>query len=165
MRDNHNYDRYDMFAVFEEIIGHLDLIQMVDFTTWSRIVNNTLKESILDHVYIQCPTTIDYIKGVCPPFGDHTLVLIALKHPRRNELKTLIKRNWRNYSKEKLIESLKAVRWELGIGQVQPFWNNFEAKLVAVVDKLAPLALLTFTFQLPSGALYFTHYYIPLREA
>ena len=58
-------------------------------------------------------------------------------------MKTLIKRNWRNYSKEKLIESLKAVRWELGIGQVQPFWNNFEAKLVAVVDELAPLAQFT----------------------
>ena len=24
MRDNHNYDRYDMFVDFEEIIGHLD---------------------------------------------------------------------------------------------------------------------------------------------
>ena len=91
MRDKHNYDRYDMFAVFEEIIGHLDLKQMVDFTTWSRILNNTLKESILDHVYIQCPMTIDYIKGVCPPFGDHTLILIVLKHQRREELKTLIK--------------------------------------------------------------------------
>ena len=26
------------------------------------------------------------------------------------------------------------------MAQVQPFWNSFEAKLIAVVDELAPLA-------------------------
>ena len=50
MRYDLNYGHYDLFVEFEEILGNLDLIQMVDFTTWSRIVNNALRSSILDHV-------------------------------------------------------------------------------------------------------------------
>ena len=50
MRDSPNYDRYEMFVDFEEILGNLDLIQIEEFVTWSRIVNNILKESVLDRV-------------------------------------------------------------------------------------------------------------------
>ena len=76
MRYNLYHNHYDMFVDFKEILGSLDLIQMVDFITWSRIVNNTLKSSLLDHVYVQCQTTIKSIKEIHPPFGDHDLVLI-----------------------------------------------------------------------------------------
>ena len=52
MRYNLNYRHHDLFMEFEEVLGNLDLFQMVDFNTWSRIVNNTLRSSLLDLVFI-----------------------------------------------------------------------------------------------------------------
>ena len=55
-RNNVNY-RYDnMFNDFDDVFDNLNLIQMVEFKTWSRVVNNVLRESIIDHIYVTDPT-------------------------------------------------------------------------------------------------------------
>ena len=46
------YDKFNLFGDFERILGNKDLIQMVNCPTWSRVVNNSLKQSTLDHVYL-----------------------------------------------------------------------------------------------------------------
>ena len=43
----------------------------VDFKTWLRIVNNSLEESTLDHIYVRDPTMVDEIKSLKAVFGDH----------------------------------------------------------------------------------------------
>jgi hypothetical protein len=45
------YRLRDLFGSFDEILGGINLVQMIDFTTWSRMVLNVYRESILDHVY------------------------------------------------------------------------------------------------------------------
>ena len=39
---------------------------MIEFDTWSRIVGNELKVSILDHVYIKDPTLLKDLKSILP---------------------------------------------------------------------------------------------------
>ena len=56
-----DYINREFFNDFEEILGGLELIQMVEFPTWSRIVNDQLKESVLDHIYVTDPTSISSI--------------------------------------------------------------------------------------------------------
>ena len=40
-----------MFIDFENKLGDLDLIQLLKVSPWSRMITNTLKESILDLIY------------------------------------------------------------------------------------------------------------------
>ena len=44
------------FDDFDDLLFDENLIQLVEFPTWSRIVNNVLLESILDHIYVKDPT-------------------------------------------------------------------------------------------------------------
>ena len=48
-----NYAHKNLFSDSDEELSSCDLIQMIEFDTWSRIVGNELKVSILDHVYIK----------------------------------------------------------------------------------------------------------------
>ena len=43
----------------------------VDFKTWLRIVNNSLEESTLDHIYVRDPTMVVEIKSLKAVFGNH----------------------------------------------------------------------------------------------
>ena len=47
-----NYAYAGLFDIFEEKLGHLDLIQMITFDTWSRLVGNVFRSSLLDHIYV-----------------------------------------------------------------------------------------------------------------
>ena len=49
------------------------------------------------------------------------------------------RRNWRKYNKEKLINVLSQVNWQIEYDNVQSYWNSFESKLIEVVDILAPI--------------------------
>ena len=40
---------------FDDALSNFGLEQLVNFVTWSRLVNNVLKSSILDHIYRQSP--------------------------------------------------------------------------------------------------------------
>ena len=82
------------------------MIQLINQPTWSRIVNNTLRESIIDHIYVQDPTVVTDINLKTPLFGDHKLVIFNITGNHVPPLQT-IKRKWTHYSKENLINSLK----------------------------------------------------------
>ena len=51
------------FDDFENVLCDYDLIQLVEFPTWSRIINNVMHESVLDHIYVMDPTIVDYIES------------------------------------------------------------------------------------------------------
>ena len=51
-KENINYRYANLFNDFEEILTINTLFQIIEFPTWSRIVNNELKESTLDHIYL-----------------------------------------------------------------------------------------------------------------
>ena len=47
--------------------------------------------------------------------------------------------DWRKYSKEVLLRELSLVDWYSDVNNVQNMWDDFECKLVKVVDKVTPL--------------------------
>ena len=51
-KDNLNFRYKNMFEDLDAKLSDKNLIQIIDFPTWSRLINNVLKESILDHVYL-----------------------------------------------------------------------------------------------------------------
>ena len=49
------------------------------------------------------------------------------------------KRDWRHYSKDNLCNELCSIDWSTDIDDVQGFWNDFEFKLIYVIDKIVPI--------------------------
>ena len=50
----------ELITVFED----LELVQLVDFETWSRLINGNWKYSTLDHVYVKDATQIENLQPV-----------------------------------------------------------------------------------------------------
>ena len=133
-----NYSHKNYFRLMNEKFETLNLIQIVTFDTWSRFINNTLHSSTLDHIYVKNPVLIDNLTSSVPPFGDHCLILFNIKANKR-QMKSSLKRNWKLYSKEKLITELSLINWSIENDDVQSYWNSFESKLIEIVDNIFPL--------------------------
>ena len=105
-----NYSHKNYFTKLNESFDSKDLIQIVNFDTWSRQINGTHHSSILDHVYVKNPININNLSSLTPPFGDHLLISFNLKAKFKKENQSL-KRNWKLYSKDLLITKLSNVNW------------------------------------------------------
>ena len=55
-----------------------------------------------------------------------------------DEPKTVIKRCWKNYSKDKLLAKLSNVNCIINSQDPQFIWNHFENELVTIIDELIP---------------------------
>ncbi len=62
---------------------------------------------------------------------------------KSDEKRTILKRNWRGYSKDLLLEELKKVDWNIDCTQVQDFNNELEQKLLTIIDNLIPVQKIT----------------------
>ena len=135
-----SYSHKKYFEIMRATFQPINLIQLVNFPTWSRTINNSVCSSTIDHVYVKDPTRIKALYPITPPFGDH--VLILAETISKHKIKSAVyKRNWRNYSPENLNALLREVDWEINFDSVQSYWNSFECKLIEIVDKIAPLEL------------------------
>ena len=61
-----DYQNKDLFEEFELALGNHELIQIINFETWSRVINNVRKFSTLDHVYCTDPTLVEGLTSVNP---------------------------------------------------------------------------------------------------
>ena len=102
------------------------------------MVGTTLRSSLLDHVYTSDADCVQKVESITPCFGDH-MFIVAHLFSGRPDPEIIISRDWRNYSKDKLVEMLSRVEWSGSAGDVQQVWNDFENKLISVIDKLVPL--------------------------
>lgn len=133
-----NYAFKNYFEEFDRILEQHNLIQMVNFPTWSRSVLNVHRESTIDHVYAKVPTRITNVNNTMPGFGDHVLISFQYSCSRQENV-PFQKRCWRGYNSENLCDLLKNVDWRITDDSVQGYWNSFETKLIDVVDKIAPM--------------------------
>jgi hypothetical protein len=70
---------YAFNCYFNDMLKLMDdknLNQLVNFPTWSRIVNDTNRESIIDVVYSSNPTSMTNSHGKKPYFGDHLIIML-----------------------------------------------------------------------------------------
>jgi hypothetical protein len=133
-----DYRLRDIFNCMEEKLGDKNLVELVKGPRWSHVVLNVFKESILDHVYCTTPNLVENIHDMSPLFGDHKLIMVTLSYVIPL-IPTVLKRDWRSYTANKLNNKLKSTVWENDIDSVQHYWNSLERKLVEIVDELAPM--------------------------
>ena len=132
---------YPFSHLFNHLLATFDplgLQQLVNFETWHRFVNGEKRFSIIDHIYTDHPEQISNLMSTLTDIGDHMLIsceIIASKSPK----KVIMKRDWRNYSKDKLIMKLKKLSTLPITNCVQETWNKFENLLINIVDDIAPL--------------------------
>ena len=133
-----NYPHAGLYDMLDEKLGHLNVVQLVTFDTWSRMVGTRFQSSLLDHIYVVRPDIVQNITHKRPCFGDHELVMATIDGRKMSQTSTL-RRDWRKYSKELLQDKLKSVNWLNEETTVQGIWNNFEEKLIKTVDEIVPL--------------------------
>ena len=133
-----SYRYKNLFEIQNTIFDRHHLIQIIEFPTWHRVINNVLKQSVIDHVYVKDPTDISNIYAIEPLVGDHKLIIFDILHTQE-PLKPSIKRNWQKYKTELLWDELASINFDIVSDDVQSMWNKFENLLLPVIDKLAPL--------------------------
>ena len=138
-----NYANKHLFDNFDNELDVFNLAQVITFPTWSRNILGVTKYSILDHVYTTDSTDVVNVYNRVPIFGDHKLIIIELRTHAKKSPISRFERDWRNYSKEILNESLNAINWHTDISDVQNFWNAFEQDLLSVVDQIVPVVEFT----------------------
>ena len=126
------------FSHLSDFVTDNNLIQLIDFPTWSRTINGIRKESILDHVYVNNCSLVNNLTSIEPTFGDHLLIVIELNLHLDDYLQSYVRRDWKNYSKTSLIQQLKIKNYEAD-GCVQSNWNAIEESLIMAADIVAPL--------------------------
>ena len=138
MKWRNDYPHKHLFNHLLNLTEKLNLLQLVDFPTWSRYINNIQKTSILDHVYVNNLTLVNNCSSVTPNFGDHLLIILELTLVRPT-IKNITRRSWRNYSKQNLINAFNEVVLEIDCIDVQQYWNEFENIIIDVIDKIVPI--------------------------
>ena len=131
-------NHHTMFEMLDEFDNRMHLTQLVNFNTWRRIINGELRTSLLDHVYENEIGLVENISEISTSTSDHTPLLLSLSMTIRRNTETTIVRNWSNYNKEKLIQLLKGINWEIDCLEVQYFNNELEQKLMSVLETLIP---------------------------
>jgi hypothetical protein len=133
------YAMRNYFDEFELVLSDYRLTQMVNFPTWSRIVNNLPRSSITEHVYLQDPCMVSILTVTWPIFGDHLLIILNLDL-MTPVITPTIRRDWRYFSKESLCTLLESKDWSAKPDSVQTFWDIIKNNLIQVVDAIVLLA-------------------------
>ena len=138
-----DYSNKIMLDSLKLFANELNLIQVVDFNTWSRTINGTKKESLLDHVYLNRVEMLDAVYFDTPLFGDHVLVILDLLIGTTDQVKsTTKKRDWRKYTSSNITNTLSNMLCEIDLNNandVQTCWNLIENVIITTTDHLAPL--------------------------
>ena len=125
------------FEPLNDVLDTLNLSQIVTAPTWQRIVNGTLKESLLDHVYTRNPINVINLILKKTLIGDHSLVIFNFQ-TYVDPPEIVMRRCWKNYNKEILCDELSKLNFDTPASDPQSIWNHFEQKLLTVVDTLVP---------------------------
>ena len=132
-----DYSFKNYFKSLDTAFEPLNLIQIINFPTWDRIVNNEIRESTIDHIYVKNPLIINNLNHLKPLIGDHMLITCEIKC-ELDPPKITSKRNWRKYSKTLLLQELSKTTFELNSDDPQYIWNDLENKLLTITDNLVP---------------------------
>ena len=72
-----DYNQRQLFQDLEELIGHHHYVQQVKEATWERIIQDQVKNSILDHIYCTDNTVVGSIIYKDTIYGDHKMVIMG----------------------------------------------------------------------------------------
>ena len=142
-----NYQHRRIYDELLEAAYAFDLDQIVNEVTWSRIYNNQIRSSTLDHVYVGDITLVGDITVEKQPISDHSAVI--LKTTGRDMLPTKRKYSytcWKGYCKEKLVSEVQKYNWEqLKSASPQVIADTMDMNMGKIRDKLLQMKEVTKT--------------------
>jgi hypothetical protein len=77
--------RHGLISYFDDLdhaFEESSLVPLVDFPTWSRKVSGSARESTIDHIYSNDPTSLSSISSVNPCCGDHPALVLDYRMER-----------------------------------------------------------------------------------
>ena len=92
------------------------------FETWPPCEQQIKTTSIIDHFFTKQPELINEIMPNDTEIGDHKLVTFKMAG-QSSDPKTIYRRDWRNYSKDKLVNLLMQIHFNMRLDCVQETWN------------------------------------------
>jgi exonuclease III len=141
-RRNEPYYNASLYSELKNLEADLNLSQLVTFPTWSRLIQGSLKQSILDHVYANNPMIVNEVTELSVTISDHCPIMVTLHLFSQKLPKKLIPiRSWKNYTSELLLEKLAEEDWTFECESVQDYNNMVEQKLTSVINSLMPIKL------------------------
>jgi len=138
-RGDPSYHHSRLYELWKETETRHQLLQLVNFPTWSRLDRGTLKTSVLDHVYTNNNGLIDSISELSAIISDHCPIMATLSSKIRMCGRKISTRNWKDYTKEKLVSLLTQQDWEEKCLDAEDYYDALEQKIMVVYDKLVPL--------------------------
>ena len=96
MEARHDYGYKVPLELLSDFALENNLLQVVTFNTWKRIINGVNKQSCLDHIYSNCTETILSVNQIDPTFGDHLFVHVELNLKDVTPVNYTFKRNCSN---------------------------------------------------------------------
>ena len=60
-------------------MDEISMIQVINQPNCDRVVNNNLRQSIIDHLYVKNPTIVNNLEIEKPLIGDHNLITFNIK--------------------------------------------------------------------------------------
>ena len=145
MDHNQDYTQKALLKILKIVTLAKNLMQIVDFTTWSRTVKGNLKQSLLDHVYVSNFAMVKNVDFEVPTFVDHILIKVKLPFKKIFYQNTdKIKRAWSKYLIEQVYKDLNdcnllAITAQCCDAVVQEHWNVLKNVILKVIDSLAPI--------------------------
>ena len=122
------YGKKSFFDDLTNSLGHHNLDQMVFDNTWSRIINESVCSSRIDHIYTNCTDQIQRLQFSNEAFSDHLLVMFSvIAIEKTQSTKTVFKRSWYGYTKDLVCEELSKVDWSCDRNDPQSFYDLVES--------------------------------------
>ena len=137
MENRPDYDRKVPLSQLTDFATEKNLFQIIDFDTWSRVINGTKKESLIDHIYVNDINCVVNVKFEVPTFGDHVLAIAELNLGMKHENKNHIVRNWKDYSVRSINCTIHSLLGTVNCStatSAQSHWNSLENLLITASD-------------------------------
>jgi hypothetical protein len=138
-RNDPTYHHSRLYETWKAFETEQQLLQLVDFPTWAREVQGAVKTSILDHIYVNDSSLVDDINELSIETSDHCPVMATMSLRVSNVKQKMWMRNWKNYTKENLLENLELENWSIRCINVEDFYDEMEQKIMRAFNTLVPL--------------------------
>ena len=139
--DHQNYRSAKLYNEFESYFIEKTFVQLIKNITWQRKYKNSLKTSILDHIYTNNLPSITDSFNEQQPIGDHNLIGAMIKTSSINYPKSFPRtiQDWSKYSKQALNEKLSSINFdELELLDVESHVSELNQILGTILDNLVP---------------------------
>jgi hypothetical protein len=128
-----DYTFRNNFNDMEPLLYNTTFEQIVIFSMWCTVVNGITRKFTLNHIYCSDITAVLDLQSMKPIFDDHLLIIVSYNVSNSITVNNWV-RNWQCYTKEKLCLQLSQENWNFNSELVQDFWNEFENRLVTIVN-------------------------------